>query len=112
MRKSTIAIVVLASALLVSNLYWLYYFIDAGVSYGYLADSHRVARDTARQALALLPVAATPDINREELIAAASKLDPQFEPFEKEGFAWVGAVGLRFDEDGRLVEARPSVEPL
>lgn len=112
MRKSTIAIVVLASALLLSNLYWFDSFVDAGVSYSYLADSHRAARDTARQALALLPVAARPGVNREDLIAAASQFDPQFEPFDKEGFTWVGFLGLRFDKNGGLVEARPSVDPL
>jgi hypothetical protein len=34
------------------------------------------------------------------------------EPFEKDGFVWVGSLGLKFDESGRVVEAVPAWQPL
>ena len=112
MRKSTIAIVILATALAVTNAYWLYYFVDAGVSYSYLEDSYRTARGTAVQALALLPIAARSNASQAELINAVAKMDPQSHTFNKDGFTWVGSLGLRFDPDGRLIEARSDVDPL
>jgi hypothetical protein len=31
---------------------------------------------------------------------------------EKEGFTWVGHIGLKFGTDGRLVAVKPSIEVL
>jgi hypothetical protein len=52
-------------------------------------------------------VVAEPGATREPVLEAAGS-----EPFEKDGFVWVGHLGLRFDDDGRPLEAVPSVEPL
>jgi hypothetical protein len=111
-KKTTLAISVLAVALVGSNAYWAYTLLDHGVSYSYLNDSYRTARDIARQALAVIPAAANPSASRESIIAAAKSADPTgSEPFEKDGHLWVGSIGLRFDEAGKLVGASPAVEP-
>lgn len=111
MKRSTMTIVGLSILLVTSNLYWAYRLLDAGVSYTYLQSSYDDARGTALQALALLPEVARPDATPQKLIAAANRIQPNAEAFEKEGFVWVGEIGLRFDSSGKLVEARPATEP-
>ena len=112
MRKPTVAIVGLAVALVASNAFWLYKTVDAGVSYTYLNDSYRNARNAAKQALTLLPLAARADSTKNSLVNAVLRLDPRSSPFQKDGFTWVGSLGLRFDSEGRLVEARANADPL
>lgn len=112
MRRSSYVIVILTLALLASNAYWFYTRLDAGVSHTYLEASYDAAQKTADQALAVLPVAARLDAGRAEIIAAASRADQGAEPFEKEGFTWVGHIGLKFGNDGRLVAVKPSIEVL
>jgi len=109
MKKSTLA---LGAALVVTNAAWLYAFIDAGVSYSYLADSYRHAKATATQALALLPVVAKSGVSRASVLAVAKQDRQADEVFEKDGMTWIGDIGLRFDSAGTLVEARPATDPL
>jgi hypothetical protein len=111
MRKSTVAIVGLTVALVASNAFWLYTSIDAGISHTYLDDSYRHARDSAQQALALLPLAARADSTKDSLVDAVLRIDHKTPPFEKDGFTWVGSLGLRFSSEGRLLEARADVDP-
>ena len=111
MRKSSYVIAALALVLVASNAYWLYSLLDSGVSYSYLHDSYRTARTTAVQALAVLPIAARVNSSPAEVVAAAARADGNAKPFEKEGYTWVGDLGLKFGLDGRLVDAKPSVEP-
>ncbi len=111
MKRSTIAILGLSVLLVASNVFWVYAFIDASVTYTYLQNSFENARGTALQALALLPEVARSSATRESAIEAARRVQPDSEPFEKEGFVWVGDIGLRFDSAGTLVEARAAVEP-
>ncbi len=111
MKRSTIAILALSAALVATNMFWLYKLVDAGISYTYLQTSYDDARGTALQALALLPEVARQSTNREAAIDAVQRVQPQAMPFEKDGFVWVGDIGLRFDSAGRLLEARPAVEP-
>jgi len=79
MKKSTLA---LSAALVVTNAAWLYAFIDAGVSYSYLADSYHHAKATATQAIALLPVVAKPGVSRASVLAVA-KLGRQVMKFSR-----------------------------
>jgi hypothetical protein len=104
--KSRIPIISLSVLLVGSNIFWAYSSLDFGLSYTYLEMSYDDARRTALQALALLPEAARPGVTREVLVAVASRIQPNSEPFEKEGFVWVGNIGLRFDSAGRLLEAQ------
>lgn len=111
MKLSTIAILGLSGALVATNIFWLYKMVDAGISYTYLQDSYNHARGTALQALALLPEVARQSTTRQAAIDAVLGVRPDAMPFEKDGFTWVGDIGLRFDSTGRLIEARAAVEP-
>jgi hypothetical protein len=106
-------IVLLTTALIASNAWWAYRVLDAAVSYSYRQDSLRLNQEALSQALEVIKVASRSDATREEVIAAAARTAAApGEPFEKEGYVWVGSLGLRFADDGRLVEAVPSWSPL
>lgn len=111
MKQSTLVSASLATALVVSNAFWAYSFIDSAASYTYLESSYCDAKRTAAQAMALLPVVARKDSTKESILAAARK-DLDERPFEKDGFEWIGGIGLRFDDAGQLVDAKASVDPL
>ena len=111
MKRSTIAILSLSGLLVATNAFWLYKMVDAGISYTYLQSSYENARGTALQALALLPEVSSESTSRQAAIDAVQRIQPESMPFEKDGFVWVGHIGLRFDTAGRLVEARAPTEP-
>ena len=111
MKRTTIAIVLLSVVLVGSNLFWVYTVLDGAVSYTYLQVSYEDARGTARQALAVLSEVARGNATRQSVIDAAVRAQPDADPFEKEGFVWVGDIGLRFDADGKFIDASPAVEP-
>ncbi len=113
MKRSTVAIAGLSTLLVASNVFWAYVVLDGGVSYTYLKTSYDTARTTAIQAIAVSAEVARENATRQSVIDAAAHAQgaPGAEPFEKEGFVWVGDIGLRFDDAGKFVEARPAVEP-
>ncbi|MCP5058505.1 MAG: hypothetical protein GY937_17520 [bacterium] len=106
MTKSHAIAIVLGVLLLGTNGWWLYNSIDAGISYTYQQVSLDDCQEALSQTVAILPVVASPDATREEVIRAAQK-PIEGEPFEKEGFTVVGQLGLKFDEHGRLIEIGP-----
>lgn len=110
MKRTTIVIIGITTLLLGSNAAWAYLLLDAAVGRTYLQAAYDEARSTAVQALGLLPEVARA-AGREEVITAARRLAPEAEPFEQDGFVWIGQLGVRFDGAGRLVEARAAVEP-
>ena len=111
MRKTSYHVAGLIVALVATNAMWFYTTIDSGVSYSYLNDSYQGARSTALQTLAILPVATRLDSSQSEVVAAAANASGGAEPFEKDGYTWVGNIGMKFDANGRLIEAKPSVDP-
>ena len=112
MSISRITIVILLLALLGSNAYWLYGAIDSGISYSYMNDSFESERGAADQLIAIYPVVIQANSTRDEIVEAARSASrfPDLEAFEKEGFVWVGDIGLKFSEEGRLLEVRRSWE--
>jgi hypothetical protein len=111
MRSTKITIAVLVLAFLASNLWWAYHAFDAGVTHAYLTDSLNDNRGALSQTLALLPVVARPGVSKSEVIAAARQTDLRAEPFEKDGFIWIGWIGLKFDDAGRVIEASRAWSP-
>ena len=109
MKGSTVAIALLTATLVVANAWWLYSAVDVAHAYSDQQSSLRLSDEALNQALAIIKVAADPSTTRERIVAEATRSarDPS-EPFEKEGFLWVGSLGLRFSESGRLLEATPS----
>jgi len=111
MAKSTVLIAMLAIALAGTNAWWAYNAIDAGISRTYQGVSLEDNREALRQTIAIISEIAKLNANRESIIRAAAVPGDNSEPLEKEGFVWVGKIGLRFDEAGELVEAVPGWSP-
>jgi hypothetical protein len=111
MKRSTLIILVLAFALLASNGLWIYQSIDAAVTAGYREASWKDNHDALAQALAILPVVARSDSTREQVLDAAKQAANSGDSFEKDGFIWIGKIGLKFDRDGRLIDVSPAWEP-
>lgn len=105
MRRTTIAITLLAIALVITNAWWAYRLLDAGVSYTYQGESLEENQQALSQALAIIKVLGANNASREQIVQAAQAAWPSTEPFEKDGYLWVGRLGLRFNQAGHLVEA-------
>jgi hypothetical protein len=108
LSKSTIAIVVLSVAFLGSNAWWAYQLLDAGVTQTYTDVSNKESQQALAQSLAVISAASSKDATRESVIAAANQTGNSSEPFEKDGFVWVGQIGLKFDTQGKLIAATTS----
>lgn len=105
MRQSKVAISLLAAVLVLSSGWWACRTLDAGITSTYQSASLEASQQALAQAFAVLKVNAEANPSKAEVIAAAQAAWPAIEPFEKDGYLWVGHLGLRFNEAGRLVEA-------
>ena len=111
MTRSKGVFVLLAVTLVASNLWWAYHLLDMGVAQTYMGVALDDNKQALAQTLALLPVVARPGVSRSEVLAAARAAEPSAAPFEKDGFVWVGEIGLKFNERGQLVEASRAWSP-
>ncbi len=101
--KLTIAVLVLL--LVGTNAFWFYQIIDNGVSISYRDQNiFELNKTTAQLALTLTEIGGS--IPKDEFISIASRYT-KFDPFEKDGCIWVGWLGLKFNEDGRLLYISP-----
>ena len=89
--------------LVATNIWWVYKTIDVGITHTYAMQTCEEDAQALKQTMALLPVVARTASSRHDIISAAI-LWPDEQPYEKDGFTWVGRLGLRFDAEGRLVE--------
>jgi len=110
MKLSTGIIISLVLALLGTNALWLYAAIDAGVTATYRETTHRQNKEALDQALAIFPVINNITYTKEEVIKAAKHPYYKSELFEKDGYLWVGNIGLSFSETGRLYEVKRAWE--
>jgi len=110
MMRPALAISALAVALIGSNAWLAYRNLDAGVTATYRQVSLEDHRTALAQVLAILPLAVRPGATRAEILEAARR-DDKTEPFEKDGYVWVGRVGLKFDGSGHLVDVVPAWSP-
>ena len=106
MKRSTIAISSLVVALIASNSWSVYKIVDVGVTLHYTDGELRESQEALSQSLAIVKVLSTPGASRSQIVDAALQAAPGFEPFEKDGYLWVGRLGLRFDPSGRLVDVK------
>ena len=105
MRNTSIAILLLSTALVASNSWWLYKAVDTGVTRAYAAQTCSEDAEALAQAISVLPAAARPGASRDSVVAAARRGADEV-VFDKDGLTWVGRLGLRFDAQGRLVEVQ------
>jgi hypothetical protein len=103
MKHSRMGAIVLLVLLIVSNAWWAYRTLDNGITQTYLNDSLQHSSRGFNQAIVILPLVAR-GAGRDEIILAAmqaSKLDSP--AFEKDGYVFVGELGLKFDDSGKFV---------
>ncbi len=105
MTKCRASIAVLLLALIGSNAWWVYRLIDAGITHTYMSASLDTTNELLNQSLAILPVVARPGASRSDIINAALVKNDPVGPFEKEGYVWVGQLGLEFNEQGKFIKA-------
>lgn len=68
-------------------------------------DDHEQALN---QALAIFPIVASGRESRENIIRSMEAHFGLSDGFEKDGVFWIGKLGLRFDDSGRLLEVQPA----
>jgi len=103
--KVTVFICALLVSLVSSNLWWAYRTLDAGVTQTYARASEEATSEALAQALAILPVVAKAGATRSQVVTAARLPSDQIEPYEKEGYVWVGQLGLKFGVQGQFEKA-------
>jgi hypothetical protein len=89
-----------------SNLWWFFQTFDHAITDHYREDQMGLTQRALDDALLLAPLAAA-GLEREELISEAERLYED-DSFEKDSCVWVGNLGLKFDEDDRLIHVSPS----
>lgn len=105
MTKCRVAVIGLLLVVVGSNAWWAYRLLDAGISYTYMSASFDTTAEQLHQALAVLPVVARQGASQDDIIKVARIPDDTVGPFEKEGYVWVGQLGLQFNEHGQFIKA-------
>ena len=96
----------LGTLLVSTNMWWMYVTMDNAVTASYREDQLSLTRQALGQLLFLIPeLKAT--ATKKELVAAAERLFKET-AFEKDGCIWVGRLGLKFDDNDRLVHVAPA----
>jgi hypothetical protein len=95
--------IILAALLIFTNGYWLYHTIDNGIRQTYQKVSSDNAYEELRQVRAIMAVTLKGEVSRDAVISAATKAANNSAPFEKNGFTWVGQLGLKFNDAGKLI---------
>ncbi|MBN8284256.1 MAG: hypothetical protein J0L98_13895 [Zoogloea sp.] len=103
--KATIAIAALVLTLVVSNLWWAYRMFDSGITQTYARASQEATSEALSQTLAILPIVVKAGVTRNEIVSAARIPNDHTEPYEKEGYVWVGQLGLKFNPGGQFEKA-------
>lgn len=111
MARSTRVIVVLVALLVVTNGWWAYKVLDSGITYTYIRASLESNEEALAQSLAVIEAATQVDATRQSIVQAARTAGRNSEPFEKDGYVWVGSIGLRFDSTGHLVKVSRAWSP-
>ena len=105
MKRSTIAIIGLTIALIGSNVYWFLQVLDVGIRSTYLKASFDAQSIALKEALAVLPVAADPKSSKDAVVNVGAAVYSKHQPEISGGFVRLYGVSLKFNEQGRLIEA-------
>lgn len=104
MKRTTVPISVLLIVLLISNAWWAFAVVDAGVTSTYQDAQLEEEQQALNQTLAVIRVLAKSGATRTQIVEAAQEAWSAGEPFEKDGYTWVGRLGLKFNEQGQLID--------
>lgn len=99
------AALILGLLLVVSNVWWLYESFDNAITASYRDNELARNQQALANALKLMPLL-DEGLGKTELISRAEVLFED-DSFDKDGCVWVGNLGLKFDEEGRLIHASP-----
>ena len=108
MATSKVTILVLAVTLVASNAWWLFHALNTGITLTHQDVSLQDNKEALAQALAILPLVARPGASRTQVLGAATSAANYPDSFEKDGYVYVGRLGLKFTEGGQFVEAVPA----
>jgi hypothetical protein len=108
--KAAIAISALVLTLVGSNLWWASRLLDAGITQTYARASQESTSELLIQTLAVLPVVAKAGASQAQVVEAARLANDRTEPYEKEGYVWVGQLGLKFSPQGQFQRAIAGAE--
>jgi hypothetical protein len=101
-KTSSGVIVGLAVALVVSNALWAYHLMPLLTALNYGEREWEQRRLGIAQSLEMIKAFARSESSREQLIAAARRGWPEVSPQERNGYVWVGRLGLQFNDSGQL----------
>ena len=100
-RSSFVTILILCVLLVVSNVFWLYSFLDSQASLSYSTDSLQSSIATNEQLLELVRSdVLTP--SKEEVLRI-SETHARGTSFEKDGCVWIDNLGFKFDDQDILI---------
>ena len=109
MKKIWIAVALLT--LILSNGYWISKIFDIGITQTYLENSIEDNKTALEQTLRILPLVAKHGISKDSIISIAKQYAGDSLTFEKDGYLWVGKIGMKFDNQGQFVEAQRAWDP-
>ena len=101
-NRSRITIWVLTVTLIGSNAWWFCSTLNESIVAVYREDRLWSTENSLKQALAILPFAASETATKEGVVAAAKAALPEITVREGEGKTTVGALILTFDKNGRV----------
>jgi uncharacterized membrane protein len=101
--KSKLVISVLSVLLIGSNAWWAYAILDNGISYTHLKSSYEDMSELSEQLNAVVQLLTKSSPTKSDVLAAATRSSKTTMSYEKLGYTWIGQLGLKFDQQGRLV---------
>ncbi len=104
LKKTTLAIGALTIGIIASNVWWATKVLDGGISYTYLKASNDTATEQLNQTMAVLNSLTKENASKQDIVAAARGGASDTTEYEKLGYLWVGQIGLKFNESGRLIK--------
>lgn len=107
---SNIVIILLSGLLLASNAWWGYRSLDHGVTLTHTQVAVDDLKQALDQSLSLFPLLASEQMNKDAIIKYFEANFGFKNGFEKNGFFWIGKIGLRFDEREKLIEVQRAWE--
>jgi hypothetical protein len=107
-KKNKIAIIVLGTLLVITNLCWLYLMIDEAVTNKHTDIVLQNLLETQKQLVAILPEIAG-NMRKENVIKIVQRYsDGRF--VEDDSIIWIGMVGLEFNVQDKLTKVVPFFE--
>jgi hypothetical protein len=108
MNRLKINIIILLILLIATNVWWAFQAFDRGITITYTKDSLDDHKQALDQALMIIPEVTSGRGSREDIINSMESRFGLSDGFEKDGFFWIGKLGLRFNDSGKLVEVQPA----